>query len=106
MAEISASQVKELRDITGLGMMECKKALVEVSGDISKAEKLLRVKSGTKANKVSGRVAAEGKICVCIDETKKTGAMIEVNCETDFVAKDPNFTNFVTESTSGTGIPT
>jgi elongation factor Ts len=95
MAEITASMVKELREATGLGMMECKKALTESGGDMKKAEELLRIKSGAKASKVAGRVAAEGAVGVHIAADGKSGAMVEVNCETDFVAKDANFTAFV-----------
>ncbi len=95
MAEITAAMVKELREATGLGMMECKKALAEAEGDLKKAEELLRIKSGAKASKVAGRVAAEGAVSVFITADGKTGAMVEVNCETDFVAKDANFAGFV-----------
>jgi elongation factor Ts len=95
MAEITAAMVKELREATGLGMMECKKALTEAGGDLKKAEELMRIKSGAKASKVAGRVAAEGAIGVYIAGDGKSGAMVEVNCETDFVAKDSNFTAFV-----------
>ena len=95
MAEITEAMVKELREATGLGMMECKKALTESGGDMKKAEELMRIKSGAKASKVAGRVAAEGAIGVHIAADGKSGAMVEVNCETDFVAKDSNFTAFV-----------
>ncbi len=95
MAEITASMVKELRERTGMGMMECKKALSEVGGDMKQAEDLLRIKSGAKASKVAGRVAAEGAIGVHVSADSKLGAMVEVNCETDFVAKDGNFDEFV-----------
>jgi elongation factor Ts len=95
MAEITAGMVKELREATGLGMMECKKALAEAGGDLKKAEELLRIKSGAKASKVAGRVAAEGAVGIHIAAGGKAGAMVEVNCETDFVAKDANFTAFV-----------
>lgn len=95
MAEITAGMVKELREATGLGMMECKKALAEANGDMKKAEELLRIKSGAKASKVAGRIAAEGAVCVHLSTDAKTGALVEVNCETDFVAKDANFANFV-----------
>ena len=95
MAEISASMVKELRQRTGMGMMECKKALVETDGDLKKAEDLLRIKGGAKASKVAGRVAAEGAIGVFVSPDAKSGALIEVNCETDFVGKDANFLEFV-----------
>ncbi len=95
MAEITAGMVKELREATGLGMMECKKALAEADGNMQKAGELLRIKSGAKANKVAGRVAAEGAVSVHIAGDGKTGALAEVNCETDFVAKDANFAGFV-----------
>jgi len=95
MADITASMVKELRQRTGMGMMECKKALVEVDGDLKKAEDLLRIKGGAKASKVAGRIAAEGAIGVFVSADAKTGALIEVNCETDFVGKDANFLEFV-----------
>ncbi len=96
MANITAKMVAELREMTGLGMMECKKALVEVEGDLKKAEELLRIKSGNKASKMAGRTAAEGVVVVAISADKKTGAMVEVNCETDFVAKDSGFVAFAT----------
>ncbi|MBV8467899.1 MAG: elongation factor Ts [Burkholderiales bacterium] len=92
MAEITAKMVGELREMTGMGMMECKKALVEAEGDIKKAEEILRIKSGNKASKVAGRTAAEGTVVVAIDG--KVGALVEVNCETDFVAKDEGFVAF------------
>lgn len=95
MAEITAGMVKELRETTGLGMMECKKALAEAGGDMKKAEELLRIKSGAKASKVAGRIAAEGAITVYLSADGRTGALVEVNCETDFVAKDANFAGFV-----------
>ena len=95
MAEITAGMVKELREATGLGMMECKKALAEAEGNMKKAEELLRIKSGAKASKVAGRVAAEGAVNVFISADARTGALVEVNCETDFVAKDANFSGFV-----------
>src|ERR1700704_3284126 len=95
MADITASMVKELRERTGLGMMECKKALEEAGADMRKAEDLLRIKSGAKAGKMAGRVAAEGAIGVHISGDGKLGALVEVNCETDFVAKDVNFAGFV-----------
>ncbi len=95
MSVISAKTVKELRDLTGLGMMECKNALKEANGDLSEAEKILRIRSGSKATKVAGRIAAEGLIATSLNEDCKAGAMIEVNCETDFVAKDVSFKTFV-----------
>jgi translation elongation factor EF-Ts len=94
MTEISAGLVKELREITGLGMMECKKALSEVGGDLRKAEELLRIKSGAKASKAAGRVAAEGVIGTYLSPDARLGALVEVNCETDFVAKNEDFLAF------------
>ena len=94
MAEIGAAMVKELRETTGLGMMECKKALVETGGDMKAAEDLLRVKSGAKASKAAGRVAAEGAVSAHIAADGKSGALVEVNCETDFVAKNEDFLAF------------
>ena len=91
MAEVSASKVMELRGRTGLGMMECKKALLETGGDIGKAEDLLRIKSGAKASKAADRVAAEGVIGAMIAADGKTGALLELNCETDFVARNADF---------------
>ncbi|MGH8686840.1 MAG: translation elongation factor Ts [Burkholderiales bacterium] len=94
MAEISAGQVKELRELTGLGMMECKKALAEAGGDLKKAEELLRIKSGAKASKAAGRVAAEGVIGAWLSPDARIGALVEVNCETDFVARNEVFLAF------------
>jgi elongation factor Ts len=97
MAEISASMVMDLRQRTGLGMMECKKALAECEGDMTKAEDLLRIKSGAKASKAAGRVAAEGVIGLWVAPDAKLGAMVEVNCETDFVARNDDFKAFAQE---------
>jgi elongation factor Ts len=94
MAEISAGLVKELRDLTGLGMMECKKALAESNGDLKKAEELLRIKSGAKASKAAARVAAEGVIGAWLAADGKVGALVELNSETDFVAKNEDFVAF------------
>ncbi len=91
MAEITASMVKELREKTDAPMMECKKALTEADGDMAKAEEILRVKLGNKASKAAARVTAEGIVGVYISEDAKLGAMVEVNCETDFVAKNDDF---------------
>jgi elongation factor Ts len=91
MAEITAALVKELREMTGLGMMECKKALTEANGDLKKAEELLRIKSGAKAGKAASRVAAEGVIGAYLSADAKTGALVELNCETDFVARNDDF---------------
>ena len=90
--EIKASQVKELRELSGVGMMECKKALVEVGGDIEKALDLLRSNSALKAEKKSARVAADGVIAVHVSENYAT--MVEINSETDFAAKDDSFIGF------------
>jgi elongation factor Ts len=94
MAEISAGLVKELRELTGLGMMECKKALTESDGDLRKAEELLRIKSGAKASKAAGRIAAEGVIGSWLAADGKVGALVELNSETDFVAKNEDFIGF------------
>ena len=94
MADITASIVKELRDLTGFGMMECKKALIETGGDLKTAEDLLRIKSGAKASTAANRITAEGTIGVEIAVDRKSGALVEVNCETDFVAKNEDFIKF------------
>ena len=94
MAEITASMVKELRDKTDAPMMECKKALTEAGGDMAKAEEILRVKLGSKATKAASRIAAEGIVAVSIADGSKTGAIVEVNSETDFVAKNDDFVRF------------
>jgi elongation factor Ts len=95
MAEITASMVKELREKTDAPMMECKKALGEADGDMAKAEEILRVKLGNKASKAAARVAAEGIVAINISADGKLGTMVEVNCETDFVAKNDDFLAFV-----------
>lgn len=94
MAEITAKMVADLRAATGLGMMECKKALVETEGDVKAAEELLRIKSGAKASKLAGRTAAEGVVAQFISADGKVGALVEINCETDFVGKDEGFVAF------------
>ena len=94
MAEVSASLVKELREMTGLGMMECKKALTEAGGHLGRAEELLRIRSGAKASKAAGRIAAEGVVGAWLAPDARTAAMVEVNCETDFVAKNGDFLAF------------
>jgi elongation factor Ts len=91
MAEITASMVKDLREKTDAPMMECKKALTEAAGDMAKAEEILRVKLGNKATKAATRVAAEGVVGMFLSADGKLGAMIEVNSETDFVAKNDDF---------------
>lgn len=100
MAEITASMVKELRERTDAPMMDCKKALSEADGDMSRAEEILRVRFGNKASKAAGRVAAEGTVGVSISADGKTGAMIEVNSETDFCAKNDDFLAYVRELAS------
>lgn len=98
MADITAAMVKELRERTGLGMMECKKALSESDGDMDKAEDLLRIKSGAKAAKAASRVAAEGVIGSFISADGKVGALLEVNSETDFAAKNEEFVALAKEA--------
>ncbi len=93
-AAISASQVKELRERTGLGMMECKKALTEADGDIEVAIENLRKSSGLKAAKKADRIAAEGVVVTRVAEDGSYGVMVEINSETDFVARDDNFIAF------------
>ena len=95
MTEISASLVKELRERTGMGMMDCKQALLETNGDIAQAIEELRKSSGIKASKKAGRSAADGVLKVQLVES--TGFMVEINCETDFVAKDDSFVEFSEE---------
>jgi len=92
---ITAQAVKQLREATGAGMMDCKKALVETDGDIEKAMDYLREKGLAAAAKKAGRIAAEGVVNSFISDDKKVGALVEVNCETDFVAKTPEFQTFV-----------
>ena len=92
---ISAQQVKELRETTGAGMMDCKKALTETNGDMEKAVDFLREKGLAAAAKKSGRIAAEGLVESYIHGVGRIGVLIEVNCETDFVAKTPEFKSFV-----------
>ena len=95
MAEITAAMVKILREKTDAPMMECKKALTEAEGDMARAEEVLRVKLGSKASKAASRVTAEGLIGLTINADGKTGAIVEINCETDFVAKNDDFIGFV-----------
>jgi elongation factor Ts len=95
MAAITASLVKELRERTGLGMMDCKKALVAADGDIDVAIEELRKSSGMKAAKKAGRIAAEGVVAVKLADDSARGILVEVNSETDFVARDNNFLGFV-----------
>ena len=105
MAEIAASMVMELRQRTGLGMMECKKALTESAGDLAKAEDLLRIESGAKASKAASRIAAEGVIGLFVAPDAKVGAMVEVNCETDFVAKNDDFRAFASRGRAARRAP-
>jgi elongation factor Ts len=94
MMAISAAQVKELRERTGSGMMECKKALVDAGGDMDAAIEMLRKTGLAKADKKAGRVAAEGLIAVAVSEDGRSATLVEVNCETDFVAKKAEFQEF------------
>jgi len=93
---ITASMVKELRERTGAGMMECKKMLTETNGDMEAAIDTMRKSGAAKADKKAGRIAAEGKVVITVSDDGKEASIIEVNCETDFVAKDENFVSFVT----------
>jgi elongation factor Ts len=97
VTQITASLVKELRDRTGAGMMECKKALTETEGDIEGAVELLRVRLGDKALKHGGREASEGTVQAYIHSNAKTGVLIEIDCATDFVARNDEFTSFARE---------
>lgn len=97
MAEITASMVKDLRERTDAPMMDCKKALTEAEGDMTRAEEILRVRFGNKASKAAGRVAAEGTVGISIAAGGKLGTLIEVNSETDFCAKNEEFLKFVGE---------
>ena len=97
MADISAKDVKALRDQTGAGMMECKNALVEAEGDMDKAIEILRVKGQAKAAKRGEREAAEGIVTSYVHSTGKIGVLVEVNCETDFVARNDDFQEFARE---------
>jgi elongation factor Ts len=94
---ITAAQVKELRDRTGAGMMDCKKALEETDGDVDKAVELLRVRLGDKALKMGGREATEGTVQSYIHGNGKVGVLVEVDCNTDFVARNDDFINFARE---------
>ena len=94
---VTASLVKELREKTGAGMMDCKKVLTETDGDMEKAAELLRERGIAKAAKKSSRIAAEGLVVACVSEDGKTGAVVEVNAETDFVAKNDEFKTFAND---------
>ncbi len=95
MAEVTASMVKDLREMTGAGMMDCKKALAETDGDVEKAVEVLREKGLAKAAKKASRIAAEGVCAVCVSADGKNASIVEVNSETDFVAKNEKFTSYV-----------
>jgi len=95
MVKIPSLMVKELRDRTGLGMMDCKKALVESEGDIDQAIETLRKSSGMKAAKKAGRTASDGLVSIRKSDDGQTAVLVEVNCETDFAARDENFKSFV-----------
>src|SRR5690606_21851807 len=95
MAEITVELIKTLRDKTNAGMMDCKAALAEANGDLEAAETVLRKKGIADADKKAGRTAKEGVIASRIVDGAKTGILVEVNCETDFVAKNDNFRDFV-----------
>jgi elongation factor Ts len=97
MAEITAAQVKDLRERTGAGMADCKKALVEVDGDVEKAQEYLRKKGLAAAAKKAGRIATEGLVQSYIHGNGRIGVLVEVNCETDFVARGEQFQTFVRE---------
>jgi len=94
---ITAAQVNELRQKTGAGMMDCKKALTEAEGDFEKAIEILRKKGAAVASKRAEKTANEGLVLTKISEDKESGVMVEVNCETDFVAKSADFVNFANE---------
>ena len=93
--QITAAMVKELRERTGAGMMDCKRALIEAEGDPDKAIAIMRLAGQAKADKKAGRITAEGVVAVKVDDTGRRAAMVEVNCETDFVAKEAAFRGFV-----------
>lgn len=97
MAAVTAGMVKELREVTGAGMMDCKKALAETDGDMDKAVEFLREKGLAAASKKAGRIAAEGIVATIVSEDGKSGAIVEVNSETDFVAKNAQFQGYVAD---------
>jgi len=99
MAEVNPTLVKQLRDKTNAGMMDCKKALVESDGDLAKAEDLLRKKGIASASKKASRSAKEGVVASYIHLQGRVGVLVEINCETDFVAKNDNFRDFVKDIT-------
>ncbi len=94
---VTAALVKQLREMTGAGMMECKKALTETAGDMDKAVELMRKKGQAKAAKKSGRIAAEGLVTIAVSGDKKSAAIVEVNCETDFVGREQEFASFANQ---------
>jgi len=94
MAEITATMVRDLREKTDAPMMECKRALAEAGGDLAKAEEILRIKLGNKASKAAARITAEGIVAAYVSDDRRVGALVEVNCETDFVAKNAEFIAF------------
>jgi len=100
MSQISAKDVKHLRDTTGVGMMDCKKALEETGGDMQKAVEYLRKKGAALAAKRADKDAREGMVCIALSDDRKSGAILELNCETDFVARGEIFTGFAQELVS------
>jgi elongation factor Ts len=100
MPDITASQVKALRDRTGAGMMDCKRALTEAGGDVEKAIELLRVKQGKRVEDRGSRVASEGTIQTYVHHNAKVGAIVEIDCETDFVARNEDFVAFARDVAS------
>lgn len=97
MAEVTAAMIKELREATGAGLMDCKKALKEVDGDLEKASEFLRKKGLAKAAKKAGRAATEGVVHSYIHANRRIGVLVEINCETDFVAKTDGFVEFAND---------
>ena len=93
--QITAAMVKELRERTGAGMMDCKRALIEAEGDLEKAIGIMRLSGQAKADKKAGRITAEGVVAIKVDDSGRRAAMVEINCETDFVAKEAAFCGFV-----------
>jgi elongation factor Ts len=100
MPDMTASQVKALRDRTGAGMMDCKRALTEAGGDVEKAIELLRVKQGKRVEDRGSRVASEGTIQTYVHHNAKVGAIVEIDCETDFVARNEDFVAFARDVAS------
>ena len=100
---VTAEQVRQLRERTGAGMMECKKALVETGGDLDAAAELMRKQGLAKADKKAARIAAEGVIVIERSPDGRAAAMVEINCETDFVAREHDFRNFAADVDPATG---